>query len=155
MGRLLSSTPPRCFWIISINTVLSLPKEKCREREHSRMLLLRVPGLVRARLAVCCSFVANKCAGATTLFRLTGRLCCIAGALLIHGTIMVSLSLLEVINMSLTQRRSEFPLEKYAAWIPLIIYLCCVFVQHDKSISIMLHTERDFCIPRLRAAFSY
>lgn len=40
-----------------------------------------------------------------TLFGLTGRLCCIARALLIHETITLSLSLPEVINMSVTWKR--------------------------------------------------
>lgn len=66
---------------------------------------------------------------------------------------------LQVINTSATRRRSEFPRERKKKYMqhesPLIIHLCCVSVWYDKSISIILHTDRDsFCTLHLRVWLS-
>lgn len=120
LGRLLSSTPPHCFGIISINFVLSL---------HSKWLLWSTL-TVFAVVCVChtCVTLANKCDWVMTLFGSTGRLCCIARALVIHETITLSVSIPEVINMSVASSRSELPQEKYALWICDHLSMLCVWI---------------------------
>lgn len=106
------------------------------------------------------AFWQTKAARVTTLFGLTGRFCGIARPLLIHGTVLVSLC--PPWRWLICLRHGG---EVNSPWkekknmqheSPLIIHLCRVSVWCDKSISIILHTDRNFlfCILHLRAWLS-
>lgn len=54
---------------------------------------------------------------------------------------MLSLSLLEVINISATWKRTELPREKYAPWI-YAVYLSSMINQFPLSVAATLRTTR-------------
>lgn len=97
-GRLLGPTPPRCFVILTINSVLSLHiEEHCKgavsDSLHVCVCLEGLWVVFERSLRCIVAFWQTNAPQVATLFGLTGRFCGIARPLLIHGTVAVPLCL--------------------------------------------------------------